>query len=137
MPEYLLKELSCKKSKDELFTAQLLSLGEGNRDILRVQSSTDGGQSWSKLSLNIDFFSKIKLIPYQNWPPEKIDILGLKDDQLFLEYRDPWIPFEQSVLPFNWDKESLWRASYSILTSRWNIQRVKVLDYDNSDNPPL
>ena len=131
------KELSCSEDGNLIYKAQI-QRSQGEQDSLSVLSSSDAGKTWSELPLKLEIRSWVRqLVASASWPPEKIDTFEFEDGTLQLEYRDRWIPHQASVLPFNLDQESLWRACYDSGKGKWKIEHLKYMDYDGDDCPPI
>ena len=102
---------------------------------LGVYESTDGGTTWHDLPMTLTWSARIAHGLFVTWPPEKIDRLVCEGDQVVLEFRDPWVPYEKPIMPWGLDRESLWQASYLKRVARWRLKRIRRLDYEGADAP--
>lgn len=109
-------------------------LAQATRDLGRwppsqvsVKLSTDGGTTWTPLTMRLLGLSKLIGWCCTQWPPERTRRLFLQGGVLCLEYDDEWIPFEG---PFAGGRESRWIARYSERWQGWRLKRVAYLDYE-------
>lgn len=106
-------------------------------EVFVLEASMDAGTGapCRELPLPLDFASWVRYGWLGVWPPATFERVEVDDGSLVIEFRDPWIPFERPVLPFRYDQESLWKATYRRRRGRWRLERVRHLDYEGDDRP--
>lgn len=90
---------------------------------LKVEVSTDDGQSWNSLPLVLNFASTLRLWlgAQPEWPPEIVVALGG-------EHSSFWFDYEDDVDEVRWlGRASRWRASFDSRKRRWRLKRLCVL----------
>lgn len=138
----VLKNLTCQAPNRYVYHAQISYdreyLERFNKDKFVVRCSQDEGKTWTELPLQLDCWSRLINWHDRTWPPEKMDCLFYENNQLVLEYRDPWVMHCKPFMPFGLDRESQWRAFYDPARQLWRLLRVRRLDYENrKDVPPV
>lgn len=107
----------------------------GGLEPIRIERvAPDGSSRW--LPMRLTWISRLKCAVLTQWPPETLDRLELVNGRVAIEYRDPWYEDEKTILPFDLDKESLWRATFDPTRERWSLTRIRTLDYGGKDSPP-
>lgn len=107
----------------------------GQLKVIRLFEKLPEHDTWQEIPLRLSLRSRLTTGLVSSWPPETVDRLGWEQDELYLDFRDPWVPWEKEVLPFGWGRESLWRATLSARTRRWTLRRLRKLDYEHTDIP--
>jgi hypothetical protein len=106
-------------------------IGPGGEQFrIRIYRSKDSGSSWEEIPLVLDLRSRLWNGLFATWPPEHLECLYWESEQLVMEFRDPWIPWEKPILPARLDEESFWRATYLETSKKWSIQRNGFIEYD-------
>jgi hypothetical protein len=99
---------------------------------LHVQEKPPEGAAYYDLPLTLTPFSRIVLSRFTQWPPETCDRLVWEKHRLRFYYRDQWEPFFRASLP-----EGLWKATFLTERGAWSLARLRSMDYEGRDKPPV
>ncbi len=112
--------------------------GRAERMSLWIERSSDGGSTWARISLSLDWSSRIRfaLVTPSRWPPEVLDCVKSELNQLTLYFRDQWYPFDKQAPLSSVERESEWKATYQPSANHWVLERIRSLDYEGVDRPP-
>lgn len=124
-------------SEQEAYLAHPVRLAKptatGSWSRAMIVHTDDGGQTWSDVPLRRCLQSRLGRAMFAPWPPEFLDRIWVHHAQLFIAYRDTWVPYERPILPFGLDTESAWIAQYHRPSKCWRLELERLLDYDGAD----
>ena len=69
--------------------------------------------------------------------PEWISKIEEKENKLFIQWHDPFVPFERITSSFDFLNESLWEAQRISTAKFGKVKRIRRLDYDSGKDLPL
>ncbi|MCB9742256.1 MAG: hypothetical protein H6741_18925 [Alphaproteobacteria bacterium] len=108
----------------------------GRRHRIRVLVTRAAGEAEQEVPLRLGLGSWLRYGLLGTWPPEQARALRADGDAVVLTYRDAWIPFEEPVLPFGYDRESEWAARFEPARGRWRLSRLRHLDFEGGGDLP-
>ena len=97
----------------------------GESHVARLFRTTDGGASWSSVSMARTWFDRVRFWGFPVWPPEAVSSVVARGQDIEILFRDEWVPFEPGG-------ESLWRGRLTA-AGRWRMSRVRHMRYDTDD----
>ena len=127
------RHLECRHPELGTVAVSLKSVA-GVPDTLVAEHSLDGGKTWSPLPTQLSPLSALLNLVRRHWPATKLDALVNNNGDIVLSFRDPWALGQNIV--FRWlDQPCEWEATYN--NGCWSTRRVKYLDYETRDTPPV
>ena len=83
----------------------------------------------TEIPMKLTNWSRIKYGLFVQWPPQSIEEVDSTENTISIEFKDPWIPFDKPIMPFNLDKESQWRAEFIESKKAWKLKRIRTINY--------
>jgi hypothetical protein len=98
---------------------------DGELHLATILHTKDGGSTWTELSWDRTWWSRIRHQARPTWPPEAVMAIERTTKGLAITHRDEWVPYESGG-------ESLWRSQW--LRGRWRTSRVRPMSYEGTDS---
>lgn len=107
----------------------------GRRATTLYTTNSPGGD-WTPLPMRLSWMSAVYGLAYERWPPLLIDALVEQPDgSVVIVFRDEMAWERMHVTRL--DRESMWRAILKPGARAWVLERIRFMNYDGEDMPPV